>query len=251
MPLNYYTEQEKEFIRRNYMPGGMTVSQIARAVNKGPIAIKSFLFRRNIIKQPHKIWTEDDLETLRLSFRNNPTSVASLANRLGRTVFALRAKAAEIGLVRVGKRLWTEKEHEFLRENVGRYSASKLSDMLHRSKNAVIIRIKMLKLHRSDRTDWYTTTEAANILGCSRTKIRGLIQDKKLYAVPHYSETDNRCWEISRAALKRFICKYPGELQGRNLDIVQIVDILATNGVIYDLKVEPDLMEEKTNEKIN
>ena len=237
-PINWYTEKENNFIKDNYINGTMTRNQICKALGKSEMSMKSFLRRHHIVKQEHKPWTEDDIEEIRLHYKQNPTAIAYLAKRLGRSIYAIKAKAAELGYVKSGRRFWSEDENEFLRDNVGRFNVAKLSDMLHRSNNAIILHMKTLKLHRKDRVGWYTSTEVAGILGCSRQKINTLIIDKKLSVVPHNGRASHDIWEITRESLQKFICRYPGELQGRNVDIVQVVDILTTNGVIYNLKTD-------------
>ena len=234
----WYSEKEHGFIKDNYINGTMTRYQICEALGKSPESLKSFLRRHHIVKQEHKLWTEDDIEEMRLHYKQNPTAIAYLAKKLERSIYAIRAKAAELGYVKSGRRFWSEDEDEILRDNVGRYNVAKIADILHRSHNAVILHMKALKLHRKDRIDWYTTTEAASILGCSRQKIKMLIDDKKLSVVPRNGKESHDIWEISRDSFKKFICRFPGELQGRNVDIVQVVDILTTNGVVYNLKTD-------------
>jgi hypothetical protein len=233
-----YTKEEDTFIRGHYGKGGLSVKEIAKELNRTPVSIEKYLRIHRILKQPHVPWTENDLETLRLGYKGRLSEVSLLGKKLNRTIASIEAKAASIGLKRIKRKLWSASDIEYLRENVGRYNVRLLAHTLHRSVNAVVLQIKTLRLHRSYRNGWYTTTEAASILGCSRQKIHWLIKDKKLTATGHYSEENNRCWEITREALKKFICKYPAELQGRNIDIVQIVDILTVNGVIYDLKTD-------------
>lgn len=232
-----YTQEEDAFIRANYKKGGLTIKQIAKKLDRGQYAIEKFLRARKIYKEIHRPWTEDDVEILRTNYNGKVPDIMALAGRLRRTFWSVEGKAGSLGMTRIKRHFWTEKELEFLRENTGKYNVRKIANLLHRSENAIILQMKTMKLHRKNRNGWYTTTEAAEIIGCSRQKITWLIRDNKLHAVPHY-DSEHSVLEITREALKKFICKYPAELQGRPVDIVQLIDVLVPNGIVYNLDVD-------------
>jgi hypothetical protein len=234
-----YTGQEDAFIRANYKKGGMTIKQIAKKLNRGFFSVEKYLRTQDIRKEIHRPWTENDIETLRINYNGNVRDITDLAGRMNRTFYSLEAKAGSLGLTRVRRKFWDKDDIEFLRENTGRHSVRKLSEMMKRSANAIVLQMKTLGLHRKNRNGWYTTTEAAEIMGCSKQKIAWLIRDKKLFAKPHY-DTEHSVLEITRKAMRRFICTYPAELQGRNVDMVQLIDVLTENGIRYNLDADGD-----------
>jgi len=102
---------------------------------------------------------------------------------------------------------------------------------LKRSANAVKIKATRLKLNLRLRDSWYTKSEVAEICGVDHKKVQQWIDSRALKATWHYGRKPCKegmsSWHIEAEDLKEFIIYYCGELLGRNVDIQQIVWLLA------------------------
>jgi hypothetical protein len=70
------------------------------------------------------------------------------------------------------------------------------------------------------------------ILGMNDTTVRNMIKRGAIKARTHWGKETaygggRECWHITREALRDFICAYPTALNGRTVDFVQLVDVLA------------------------
>lgn len=105
---------------------------------------------------------------------------------------------------------------------------------LHRSVNAVAGRIQRLGLRHRYRDGWYTKTEVCEILGVDQHWVQRRIDAGVLRATYHNGERPGkggmRMWHIAEKELRGFVIQYPQELNGRNVDIVQLVDVLVGAG---------------------
>ena len=167
---------------------------------------------------------------------------SGLAARLGRSVSSLQFKAAKLGLKEpLSCRQWTPQENEFLREMVGRIPAREIARRTGRTETAVKARAVRIGASWRERDGWYTAGEVARILGADPHWVGARIGDGTLRASP-VSKTIPRkaaeiqrkmgkggpnTWRIERKDLRDFLMSYPHELSGRNVDIIQIVEILA------------------------
>jgi len=106
---------------------------------------------------------------------------------------------------------------------------------LHRSPGSITNRIKRLKISRRSRSGWFTKREVCEILGMDHHWVQARIDSGELIASYHNGHRPTKIgssmWHISEHDLKHFICRFPEDLNGRNVDMVMIVDILA--GVEY------------------
>ena len=108
---------------------------------------------------------------------------------------------------------------------------------MKRSRVAVLVKAKKLKLPKNNRDGWYTEQDVAEILGMASRTVQGRIKEGLLTATSHDSTRPPRKgksapWHISKASLVNYIRTYPKDLVGRNVDIIVIVDLLS--GVKYD-----------------
>jgi hypothetical protein len=231
-----YSKKEDEFIIKSYTETKMNREQIAEALHRTVPSLEHRLFQLKLKREVHKYWEEHEKEYIRLHYKGTDASKLDMAKALGRTRGSVDHCVRMMGLQKYRCNLWKPSDDEYLKENVGRYSVQIIANRLHRSPNAVVIRLKMLKLHRRNKDGWYSTKEIADIFGCSAGHVRGLIESGKLIAERHGIGGAGNMWEVRRAAAKNFICRYPDELQNRNVDILQFVDILTANGVKYNLQ---------------
>ncbi len=185
---------------------------------------------------PKHPWTALDVEILRrerVPGKNNEW----LAGRLGRSVSSVKSKAGWLGLTKTsGFKHWTAQENERLVELVGRISPKKVAKRMGRSVTAVRSRAGRMGLSWRNRNDWYTEFEVSEILGFGPHWVGKRIHEGTLKASFEHDREPGKSspypWRIERDDLRAFLRRYPHELIGRNLDIVQIVEILA--GLDYE-----------------
>ena len=183
-------------------------------------------------------WAPEMLVMVRRGYDGTPVTIHDLANKLsclcGRkvTYAAVRNKIRRMGLQRSkAKRLWTETEDNILMSLVEHNCIQTIAMKLKRSEGAVATRIKLLKLSRRNRDGWYTIGDLCDIFGVSDNWVKFRIEQGIIKATRHYARNgdngDGRSWHIDRKDLVLFIRVYPQELIGRQVDIIQIVDLLA------------------------
>ena len=176
-------------------------------------------------------WSDQEIETLRREWMPGQGNDA-LAAWMGRPACSVRAKAGRLGLTRrKGFAPWSRGEDELLRELTGQMSISRLAGRLGRSVNAVRVRSAQLRVSWQDRDGWYTARDAGEIMGVDARWVTKRIEEGALPASPAQGgDTSQKCgtdWWIERKDLRAFLRRHSHELMGRNLDIVQIVEILA------------------------
>ena len=101
---------------------------------------------------------------------------------------------------------------------------------MKRSVNSVNVRMKRLGLKKADRVGWYTLREVCEILGRDHRWVRKRIETGALLAQRHHGlhKTPDKCmWCIGAKALRNFIRRYPQDLDGRNVDLITVVHLLA------------------------
>ena len=79
---------------------------------------------------------------------------------------------------------------------------------------------------QGDRDGWYTLNETCEILGKDAAWIIKRIENGALKATRRNLNPKTGHWHIERKDLRDFIRKYPEDLTGRNVGLVQIVEIL-------------------------
>jgi hypothetical protein len=192
-------------------------------------------------------WTEPELEILRINYIGYgaaPRCQRMIRDCLGRerSLSSIWAKIATMGLQMqnvLGGRLWTEQEDEFLRQNAQKHSIAWLSENLPTAGNnirrpcAITRRCHLLKVNRNFRDDWYCCKEVAKIFGTLARTIVRLADEGLLKGTKRNGEGKYHIWEFQRQALKTFILTYPEFLNGRRCDMVQIIDIVSSNGIKY------------------
>jgi len=186
---------------------------------------------------PKHKWTEDEREIVRRDYKGKDHSAELIAARLGVTTFAVKGQVQKLGIAMQKSPPWTQRELEQLQGLIHKHTISQIAKKLHRSANAVKIKATRLKLGLRTRDDWYTKREVCEILGVDHKKVQAWIDNGALVATWHNGrkpqKTGMSMWHIETTALRSFIIKYSGELLGRNLDIQQIVWIVAGTMATY------------------
>lgn len=182
------------------------------------------------MNRPHN-WTDTELEIVRRDYRGTRASAINLASRLSVTYWQVHYILEGMGLNhRWNERYWTAKEDKYLKNNYDRLSEKQLHRHLKRSKNSIHVRTTRLGLSRRNRDGWYTMKEVCEILGVDHHKVSRWIEQDILKASYHHGQKPQKSgsgyWHIDRADLAAFIRRYPQELIGKNVDLIQIVEIL-------------------------
>ena len=177
-------------------------------------------------------WTEEEREIVRREYGGTRESRRHLAAKLGVTEYAVAGQIGRMGLGKItARRPWTPKEDEKLCELIPRMPLNHVAKVLHRSINSVTVRAKRVRAFRRVRDGWYTKREVCEILGMDHKWVQRWIDRGALKATYHHGHRPQQngqgAWHIEERALKRFMRRYPHELNGRNVDLIQVVGILA------------------------
>ena len=128
---------------------------------------------------------------------------------------------------------WSKHDEQTLAKLAHRQPPHIIAKKMGRSTNSVIVRMKQRRISRRNRDGWYTASDAAQILGCDNKWIVRRINDGSLKARRHHlgappaNGAGQNPWHIREKDLRNFIRQFPQDLQGRNVDVTAIVDILA------------------------
>ena len=113
---------------------------------------------------------------------------------------------------------------------MSRYHPTRVANIMRRGVNSVVIRSKRLCISRKVKDGWYNKKEVREIFGVDHHWLQHRIDSGAIVATPHGnikpSKHGGGCWHIEQGALRCFIRLYPQELVGKNIDIIQIVNIL-------------------------
>lgn len=181
---------------------------------------------------PFHHWTDDEREIVRRDYRHTHRSARELGARFGRSEFAVRGLVSRMGLCgHRNRRAWSDAEDERLRALMERYATLTVARRMRRSVCSVVTRAKRLGISRRSRFGWYTKTEVCLVLGVDHHWLQRRIDSGALPATWHNGRRpewgSNASWHIAQEDLRCYIRQYPEELNGRNLDVVQVVEILA------------------------
>lgn len=181
------------------------------------------------IAQKH-YWTEPERQIVRREYDGTRASVQRIAQRLGVSFHGVKGQIARVGAAKACHVRWTPEEDAQLRELMAVYALLTVSRKMNRSYNAVTVRSKRLRIFRRYRDGWYTKAEVCAILGVDHKWVQARIDCGSLEANWHSEHRPKKeggsAWHISTPALKTFIRSYPEELSSRNVDLIQIVEIL-------------------------
>jgi len=176
------------------------------------------------------VWTEDDKDLIRLHYDGTRASLEKLAGMIGCTRQAVRSQVELLGLCfQVKQPDWTEQEFQYLKDHYTYESVNLMAKALHRSPNAVKIKVTRMHLSLRNREGWYDKMDVCEMLGVDHHKVQAWIDCGYLKATYHHGTRPTAkgvtMWHIDAGDLKDFVVHHCQELQGRNLDIFSILDL--------------------------
>lgn len=179
----------------------------------------------------HK-WTEGERDIVRRDYQGTNASALQIANKLGVSLYGVKAQIENMRIsFRPDRRAWSPKEEEWLGELISKYPTHIVARRMKRTVNSVVVKSKRLGYLRRVRDGWYTKREVCHILGVDHHWIQARIDNGALKASWHFGirpqKNGGAYWHIWQKDLRDFIRKHPDELHGRNVDMIQVVEILA------------------------
>lgn len=177
-------------------------------------------------------WSEEDKNYVIQNYRHNWESAQQVANVLKRTPIAVQCMAGTLHLYNRIRKNWSKKEDEFLVENYAQKSMHSLVNYLKRSRNSIYCRAEYLGIVRHNRNDCFTIQELVTALGVAHRTIRSWADSGQLRCETEKADGGPVFrYRVTRQNLKAFLKKHPLELQGKNVDMVWLIDVLtAPNG---------------------
>jgi len=178
-------------------------------------------------------WIEEEDEIIRRDYKHTKASKIEIAGRLGVSWQAVNGRIQKMGLAKRTDRMvrWDERQDEQLMELMCRYSPFTVARKMHRSVNSVVVRLKRLHGSRLARNGWYTKREVCEILGMDHKWVQRRIDSGAIEATYHYGRRPGKkgmsAWHIEEKDLRDYLIKSSIELNGRNVDLPIIVDIVA------------------------
>ena len=178
-----------------------------------------------------KHWTDEELDSIRVAFDQSYRSVEVLAKRFGVSPNAVSHMVDRMGIRIVKRRRWSQRDEERLEEMLSEYSVDEVARRTGRSLIAIVVKAKRMKLVSNHRSEWYTSQDTAALLGMNSSTVVNRIKAGTLKASAHNSLHPPRkglsgAWHIHRDDLKDYVQRHPEDLQGRNVDMLLLVDLL-------------------------
>lgn len=177
-------------------------------------------------------WTEEENDVIRREYRHDRASADRLAEQFGVSFQAIRSRITRLGLARSSRRVpWAPEDDERLQEILPKHPIGQVARMMGRGINPVMVRAHRLGLSRRYHDGWYTKMEVARLCGVDHHMVQSWIDAKALLASYHNGQRPQRdgqaAWHIARKDLRAFIRHHPEELNGRQVDMIGLVEVLA------------------------
>lgn len=177
----------------------------------------------------HK-WLDEERDIVRRDYDGTNASAYRIAGSLGVTFCAVKGQVSALGIGQDRSRRWLNREIEILYDMITQYRPRTIAKRLNRSINSVVVKSKRLGLSRRFRDGWYTKRDICEILGVDHKWLQRRIDNKGLRAEWNSdikpSKDGGSYWRIKEEDLRSFILSHCGELQGRNVDLFQIITIV-------------------------
>lgn len=232
-----WTDDDRQLIRKWY--GKVSTEKLAEhigiSVRALQLAVSAFGLVSYTKARPHQ-WTEEEDELLRREYQQTHESRDHLALKLGLSVNQVHHRLAKLGLLKKTDRVtyrWTPAEVARLEKLMEQgKNVEQIAKLMNRSPNAITTYAhRHLHLSFRDRNSWYTKKEVCEILGVDHKWVQRRIDSGALKASWHHGHEPQKngsgAWHIEGDDLATFIRTYPEDLNGRNVDLVSIVSLIA------------------------
>jgi len=176
-------------------------------------------------------WTDIEREIVRRDYDGTWATTRRIAERLQVTPHGVRGQAHLLGVGTFwsDRERWTPEQDEHLAEIIHEHPLKVVALKMGRGLNSVAVRAKRLGLNRRERDGWYTKREVCEILGVDHKWVQRRIDEKLLkasYDGAKPAQKGGGYWRIQERDLRQYLIENCGDLNGRNVDLVQIVSIL-------------------------
>jgi DNA-binding CsgD family transcriptional regulator len=128
---NKWTEQEVEFLRRNYrLNGGMSTREIANLLGHSRVNVRYTAQKLKLFMHPVKVWTQKEEQFLRKNFRK--MTHEEMGRRLGRSKDSVMRKLhAGLKLNKYSQHRWTASEWRLLKQLYGKIASKDVARRLN------------------------------------------------------------------------------------------------------------------------
>ena len=231
---HHWTDEERLLVKNFY--GKVPIERLANQIGASTKAINIVASNLHVTRfrtVPHQ-WTDGEDDIVRREYSQTKESTRRIAQKLGLTVYQVSGRCGVLGLLkRTSRNHWTDGEETLL---VKLYEQGKsliqISKKLGKSTASVRIHAnRKLQIKFSERNGWYTKTDVCGILGVDHKWVQARIDAGDIKASWRHGEEPQKnggsCWEIKEDTLRNFIVNHAWELNGRNVDLVGLVDIIA------------------------
>lgn len=175
------------------------------------------------------VWTPDELEVVRAEYEGTDASAERIAAKVGVTFFAVKGQVQRLGLSKPSGRPWTREEEDRVMADVERLGVYKAARRNNRTHHSVRHRMNKRGMSTRDHSGWFNQREVCDLLGVNHAWVTRRIESGVLKGEVHYPArrpSGVGVWRITEKSLRSFIRRYPEELNGRNVDMLLLVDIL-------------------------
>lgn len=167
-------------------------------------------------------WTPArDAELTRL--RRKGMTARGIGELMGVSESAIYKRANRIGLG-VQKR-WSEKDDERLVDLIAEHPPKQVARMMGRTLDAIHNRVSRLRQSTLERGEWFSVQDLQFMLGVGEQFIWTRIKTGAIEAQDHWE--NGHYYKVTRAALRKYLRRYATELEGKKIDIVLLIDVLA------------------------
>lgn len=219
-----WSHEDIEILLRDYYDPNITRVELSAKLKR---SVKSMRWKMQDLhaSKGKVVWTPEKKEILISRYCHNKNLDEKLAAELGVTYRALQKQGIYLGLSSKRElRLWTTSENNFLENNYLSMPMPLIAVKLNRSYQSVASRCKTLKMLKTimERGDIYTVHDATYILGLSRFNLLTYARSGALKGTKGAGDI----WYFKRTDLKTFCKKYTRELEGHNVNLPLLFDLM-------------------------
>ncbi|MCK9569826.1 SANT/Myb-like DNA-binding domain-containing protein [Candidatus Pacearchaeota archaeon] len=181
------------------------------------------------------IWAEQEDDYIRMHYKQSDESAREISAVLKLSPHQVKGRAHVMGL---GKktghtRYWTPEEDAQLKELIHKNSIPTISNKINRSPNAIKVRATRMKLCLRSHSGWYTKKDCCEILGIDHHTLQPFMDSGALKATYHNGRKPQKnglaMWHIESKDLREFIIKHCDQFNGRNVNLIKIIDLVRKN----------------------